>query len=228
LADDVVAISISVQDERLHDFDCGMKPMTIGRELASAWALAVSYPLECLVSLRVPRRFVQTQDAVIMVHGRGGDRTNLLVLSLLLRMAGFDNLGFFSYPRRQSIEISVAQLVETAAQADSGVGVHFIGHSLGGTIARSAAAESENGRTRSLVTLAAPYSTLQQSPRELAIFGTDDPIVTPPAGPTFPDGMYKRLVVLRNTGHLGVLHHEEAIRITLSELTANRHRPPFE
>ena len=228
LADDGGAITISVQDERPHDFDRGMKPLTLGRELASAWALAVSYPLECLVFLRVPRRFVQSQDAVILVHGRGGDRTNLLTLSLLLRMAGFDNLGFFSYPRRQSVEISVAQLVEMAAQADGGAGVHFIGHSLGGTIARGAVAQSENGRTRSLVTLAAPYSTHQQSPREVAIFGTDDPIVTPPAGPTFPDGMYKRLVVLRNTGHLGVLHHEEAIRITLGELIANRHRPLFE
>jgi len=37
--------------------------------------------------------------------------------------------------------------------------------------------------------------------------------------------MFKRLIVLRNTGHLGVLHHDEALRITLSELTANRTAP---
>ena len=158
----------------------------------------------------------------MLIHGRGGDRTNLLALSLLLRMAGFDNLGFFSYPVRQSLEVSVAQLAEMAAQADGGAGVHLIGHSLGGTIARRAVARSENGRIRSLVTLGSPYSTTQQSPREVAIFGIDDPIVPPPAGATFPDGMYKRLIVLRNTGHLGVLHHEEAIRITLGELVGNR------
>jgi hypothetical protein len=34
--------------------------------------------------------------------------------------------------------------------------------------------------------------------------------------------MYKRLIVLRHTGHLGVLYHAEAIRITLTELTTNR------
>jgi hypothetical protein len=199
-----------------------MNPLTIGRELMSAWALAASYPLEWLAILHVPRRFRQSEDAVILIHGRGGDRTNLIAMSLLPRMAGFDNIGFFSYPARQSVEVSASQLAEMAAQADGGAGVHFIGHSLGGTIARMVVEQSESGRTRSLVTLGAPYSTAQQSPREVAIFGLDDPIVRPPYGPTLPDGMYKRLIVLRNTGHLGVLHHEKAIRITLSELSENR------
>jgi pimeloyl-ACP methyl ester carboxylesterase len=203
---------------------CSMNPLTIGRELVSAWALAASYPLECLAILQVSRRFRQSEDAVILIHGRGGDRTNLLVMSFLLRMAGFDNIGFFSYPTRQAVEVSASQLAEMAAQADCGAGVHFIGHSLGGTIARMVVEQSENGRTRSLVTLGAPYSTTQQSPREVAIFGIEDPIVRPPSGPAFPEGMYKRLIVLRNTGHLGVLYHEEAIRITLSELSGNRPR----
>ena len=91
-----------------------------------------------------------------------------------------------------------------AAQADGGAGVHFVGHSLGGTIARRAAARSENGRLRSLVTLGSPFSPAQHSPHEVAIFGSDDLIVPPPPGTTFPDGMYKRLIVLRHTGHLGV------------------------
>ena len=199
-----------------------MKLLSVKRELASAWTLAASYPLEALTIWQIPRRSRRSRDVVILIHGRGGDRTNMLVLSLVLRIAGFDNLGFFSYPLRQSVEVSAAQLAEMAAQADDGAGVHLIGHSLGGTIARSAAARSESARVRSLVTLGAPYSTTQQSPREVAIFGIDDPIVPPPTGPAFPDGMYKRLIVLRNTGHLGVLHHEEAIRITLGELAENR------
>jgi pimeloyl-ACP methyl ester carboxylesterase len=201
-----------------------MNPLSIGRELLSAWALAASYPLECLALWQVPRRFGQPDDAVILIHGRGGDRTNLLAMSFLLRTAGFDNIGFFSYPARQSLEVSASRLAEMAAQIDGGAGVHFIGHSLGGTIARLAVEQLENGRTRSLVTLGAPYSTTQRSPREVAIFGLDDPIVPPPSGLAFPDGMYKRLIVLRNTGHLGVLHHEEAIRITLGELSANQFR----
>lgn len=198
-----------------------MNPISIGRELASAWALMASYPLDCLTILQaqIPSR---SRDAVILVHGHGGDRTNLLAMSVVVRMMGFDNIGFYAYPARQLVEVSASQLAEMAAQADGGAGVHFIGHSLGGTIARMASARSEEGRMRSLVTLGAPWSATQHSPDEVAIFGSDDPIVPPPRGRSFPDGMYKRLIVLRNTGHLSVLHHEETIRITLSELTANR------
>lgn len=201
-----------------------MNPITIGRELASAWALTASYPLDCLTILqaRIPRRFRRSRDAAILIHGNGGDRTNLLAMSALLRLAGFDNIGFFAYPARQSVEVSASQLAEMGAQADGGAGVHFVGHSLGGTLARMAAARSDHRRTRSLVTLGSPWSAAQRSPDEVAIFGSDDPIVPPPRGQTFPDGMFKRLIVLRNTGHLGVLHHNEAIRITLSELSANR------
>jgi palmitoyl protein thioesterase len=202
-----------------------MNPISIGRELASAGALMASYPLECLTILQVPRRFRQSRDAVILIHGRGGDRTNLLAMSLLLRLAGFDNIGFFTYPARQLVEVSASQAAEMAAQADGGAGIHYIGHSLGGTIARMAAARSHKSRTRSLVTFGSPWSATQRSPDEVAIFGSDDPIVQPPRGRFFPDGMFKHLIVLRNTGHLGVLHHEEAIRITLSELTANRTAP---
>ena len=199
-----------------------MNPITIGRELASAWALVASYPLECLTFLQIPRSLRRSRDAVILIHGNGGDRTNMLALSILVRMTGFDNVGFFSYSMRQSVEHSASQLTDMAAQADGGAGVHFVGHSLGGTIARRAAARSEKGRLRSLVTLGSPFSPAQHSPHEVAIFGGDDLIVPPPPGPTFPDGMYKRLIVLRHTGHLGVLYHAEAIQITLIELTANR------
>jgi pimeloyl-ACP methyl ester carboxylesterase len=201
-----------------------MNPISIGRELVSAWALVASYPFDCLTILQaqIPHRFRTSRDAVILIHGNGGDRTNMLGMSMLLRMSGFDNIGFFTYSARQSVEDSASQLAEMAAQADGGAGVHFIGHSLGGTVARMASARSENGRTRSLVTLGSPWSATQRSPREVAIFGSDDPIVAPPRGAAFTDGMYKRMIVLRNTGHLAVLHHDEAIRITLGELKANR------
>jgi hypothetical protein len=199
-----------------------MNSISIGRELASAATLMASYPLECLTILQVPRSFRRSRDAVILIHGHGGDATNLLAMSLLLRLAGFDNIGFFTYPPRQLLEISASQAAEMAAQADGGAGVHYIGHSLGGTIARMAAARSDKTRTRSLVTLGSPWSASQRSPDEVAIFGSDDPIVRPPRGHSFPDAMFKRLIVLRNTGHLGLLHHDETLRIMLTELTANR------
>ncbi|HEX3408887.1 MAG TPA: alpha/beta fold hydrolase [Candidatus Binataceae bacterium] len=201
-----------------------MNPISIGRELVSAWALAACYPFDCLTILQaqIPRRFRQSRDAVILIHGNGGDRTNLLTMSILLRLNGFDNIGFFSYSARQSVEISASQCAEMAAQADGGGGVHLIGHSLGGTIARLAAARSAPRRIRSLVTLGAPWWPSQHSADEVAIFGSDDPIVRPPPGPTFHHGMFKRLIVLRNTGHLAVLHHDEALRVTVGELIANR------
>jgi pimeloyl-ACP methyl ester carboxylesterase len=202
-----------------------MNPISIGRELASAAVLTASYPLQCLTILQIPRRFRRSRDAVILIHGHGGDPTNLLAMSLILRLAGFDNIGFYGYPIRQSVEISASQAAEMAAQADDGAGVHYIGHSLGGTIARMAAARSDKSRTRSLVTLSSPWSATQRSPDEVAIFGSDDPIVHPPRGNSFPDRMFKRLIVLRNTGHLAVLHHDETLRITLSELRANRAAP---
>ena len=204
-----------------------MNPISIGRELASVWALMASYPFDCLTILQaqIPRRFRVSRDAVILVHGNGGDRTNLLAMSMLLRISGFDNIGFFSYSARQAVEDSASQLAEMAAQTDGGAGVHLIGHSLGGSIARMAAARAESGRTRSLVTLGSPWWASQYSPNEVAIFGSDDPIVAPPRGATFRDGMFKRLIVLRNTGHLAVLYHDEALRITLGELTTNRIAP---
>ena len=72
------------------------------------------------------------------------------------------------------------------------------------------------------MTLCAPDATRQQSLREVAIFGLDDPIIPPPVAPTLPDRMYQRLIVLSNTEHLDVLHHEDATRITLDEASANR------
>jgi pimeloyl-ACP methyl ester carboxylesterase len=199
-----------------------MNPIAIGRESASGWTPTASYPLDFLTILKSPRRFRQPHDTVILVHGHGGDRTNLLAMSTLLRMAGFERIGFFGYSTRQPVEISASRLAEMAARANGGAGVRLVGHSLGGTIARLAAACSANSRIRSLVTLGSPYSPNQQSPGEVAIFGSGDPIVWPPPGRFFPGGMFKRVVVLRNTGHLGLLHHDEAIRITLSELAANR------
>ena len=205
-----------------------MNPISIGREVVSACALMASYPFDFLTILqaRIARGLPTSRDPIILVHGNGGDRTNMLAMSLLLRISGFGNIGFFTYSARQSVEDSAGQLAEMAAQIDGGEGVHLIGHSLGGMIARMAAARTDHRRTRSLVTLGSPWSATQRSPHEVAIFGNHDPIVAPPGGRTFPDGMFKRLIVLRNTGHLALLYHEDAICIALRELTANRTPSP--
>ncbi|HVC44240.1 MAG TPA: alpha/beta hydrolase [Candidatus Binataceae bacterium] len=199
-----------------------MNPITSAREIAAAGMLLASYPLEVLTRLQFPRGWRRSRDTVILAHGLDGDRTNLLAFALALRLAGFDTLGFFEYPARQALEVSAAQMAEMGAQADGGAGVHLIGRSLGGPIARMAAARSANGGVRSLVTIGSPYAAECHSPSEVAIFGAEDPIVPPPRGDRFPHGMFKRMIVLRNTGHLGVLYHERTVCVTLAELAAHR------
>jgi len=199
-----------------------MNPFTVYRELAAAGTMLASYPLDYLIRLGLPVGMRLSRDAVILSHGLGGDRTNLAALAAWVRLAGFDNVHFFEYPTRQPIDESAAQLMELITRSETGSGIHLIGHSLGGTISRIAAANMREGAVRSLVTLAAPYQHSQPNRHEIAIFGDEDPIVRPPGSEY--RGVFKRIAVLRNTGHLGVLYHPETIGIALAELWKNRVR----
>ena len=199
-----------------------MNPFTMYRELAAAGTMLASYPLDCLIRLGLPVGIRLSRDAVTLSHGLGGDRTNLAALAAWVRLAGFDNVHFFEYPTRQPIDESAAQLIELITRSETGSGIHLIGHSLGGTISRIAAANMREGAVRSLVTLAAPYQHSQPNRHEIAIFGDEDPIVRPPESEH--RGVFKRIAVLRNTGHLGVLYHPETIRIALAELWESRVR----
>ncbi len=199
-----------------------MNPFTMYRELAAAGTMLASYPLDYLIRLGLSVGIRLSRDAVILSHGLGGDRTNLGALAAWVRLAGFDNVHFFEYPTRQPIDESAAQLMELITRSETGSGIHLIGHSLGGTISRIAAANMREGAVRSLVTLAAPYQHSQPNRHEIAIFGDEDPIVRPPESEH--RGVFKRIAVLRNTGHLGVLYHPETIRIALAELWKNRVR----
>jgi pimeloyl-ACP methyl ester carboxylesterase len=69
---------------------------------------------------------------------------------------------------------------------------------------------------RHLVTLGAPYYAGRLSSRELAIFGTDDPLVVPPE-PRY--GAHGRIKILRDCGHLALLYHPGAIREVVAHLT---------
>ena len=79
---------------------------------------------------------------------------------------------------------------------------------------------TSNGAVRSLITLGSPYTLRQQSPAEVAIFGDEDPLVPPPDDP-IPHAAFKKMLVLENTGHLGVLYHRETLRTIESELSSN-------
>jgi pimeloyl-ACP methyl ester carboxylesterase len=197
-----------------------MNSRTIVTEIAAAGALIGSYPLDWMWRRAEPYRCAPGSEPVILAHGFGGGRSNLLGLASYLRLAGFDNIIYFEYPRWQSIDDSAAQLGQLVEEKDRGV--HLIGHSLGGTISRRYAANAPTGAVRSLITLGSPYSYGQHSPHETGIFGDDDPIVPAPIEEMLQVGAFGRIVIMHDVGHLALVFHPEVLRIIATELRANR------
>jgi pimeloyl-ACP methyl ester carboxylesterase len=200
-----------------------MRTQTIYRELTAAGILLASYPI-VWVAEYAGLCGAGPGAPVVLLHGLGGNRTNLLALSTYVKMAGFSNVSYFEYPRAQSVANSAENLADFVDTLDKGSGVHLVGHSLGGTIARRFAAAHPRA-VRSLVTLGSPYRYDQTSPIELAIYGDEDPIVPPPLVRRLRPGAVKRAIILPKTGHLGVLYHGDTLRIVESELSSNTGRP---
>lgn len=200
-----------------------MKSRTVVTEIAAAGALIGSYPLDWLVKRGEPYFCEPSSEPVILLHGFGGSRSNLLALGAYIRLAGFDNVSYFEYPRWQTLTDSAAQLGRVADEKSGReCGVHLIGHSLGGTVARRYATGAPRRAVRSLITLGSPYSYGQWSPRELGIFGDDDPIVPAPVEGLTNSAAFGRIVTLHDVGHLALIFHPEALRIIGTELRANR------
>jgi pimeloyl-ACP methyl ester carboxylesterase len=200
-----------------------MNSRTVVTEIAAAGALIGSYPLDWLVKRGEPYFCEPSSEPVILLHGFGGSRSNLLALGAYIRLAGFDNVSYFEYPRWQTLTESAAQLGRVADEKSGGDGgVHLIGHSLGGTVARRYATGAPRRAVRSLITLGSPYSYGQWSPRELGIFGDDDPIVPAPVEGLTNSAAFGRIVTLHDVGHLALIFHPEALRIIGTELRANR------
>ncbi len=201
-----------------------MTSRTVYRELATAGLLLASYPIDLITrqSERFLPRLGLVRDPVILAHGLGGSRANFLAFAAYIRMTGFSNISYFEYARWQSIAESAEQLDEMVKEVAPTGGVHLIGHSLGGTIARRFTAIAPRGTVRSLITIGSPYSLSQISPREFAIFGDEDPIVPAPPAEMVSEQMFKQMVVLDDTGHLAILYHPETLRVAASELRLNR------
>lgn len=201
-----------------------MNSRTIVTEIAAAGALIGSYPLDWLLRKTEPYYPAPCSEPVILAHGFGGSRSNLLGLAAYLRLAGFDNIVYFDYPRWRSIDDSAEDLGRLVEEKGGANGAHLIGHSLGGTIARRYAADAPTGAVRSLITLGSPYSYGQRSPAEIGVFGDDDPIVPAPIEEMLPSGAFGRIIVLHDIGHLALVFHPEVLRIIGTELRANRAR----
>src|SRR5260370_18191410 len=174
-----------------------MNSRTIVTEIAAAGALIGSYPLYWIRRRAEQYHGIADSEPVILAHGFGGNRSNLLALAAYLRLARFDNVTYCQYPRWQSIEDSAAELGHLVEEKGGATGVHLIGHSLGGTIARRYAADAPAGAIRSLITLGSPYSYGQRSPQEIGIFGDDDPIVPALSEAMMPPGAVASIVGLR-------------------------------
>jgi pimeloyl-ACP methyl ester carboxylesterase len=193
------------------------------RELVAAAILTASYPLGLIESRLRPYQ-PRWGDAIVLVHGLGGDRSNLLPVEAYLRMAGFGNIVYFEYPVRQSLGFSVAKLLELIEQVSDAHGaVHLAGHSLGGVMARESARRARSGTVRSLITLGSMYDPNQLSPRELAIFGAEDPLVAVPRPEALRPEAFRRTVVLPATGHFAVLYHPRAWQSLLAEIRSHRY-----
>ena len=91
-----------------------MKSRTVITEIAAAGALIGSYPLDWVVRRGEPYFCEPSSEPVILLHGFGGSRANLLALAAYLRLAGFDNVSYFEYPRWQTLTDSAAQLGRVA------------------------------------------------------------------------------------------------------------------
>jgi len=192
------------------------------RELAAAAILTASYPIDLLES-RLRRYQPRWGDAIVLIHGFGGDRSNLLPVGAYLRMASYVNVVYFEYPARQSLGLSVAKLLELVQQLGEEHGsVHLAGHSLGGVIARECARRTRSGAVRSLITLGSPYDPNQLSPRELAIFGEEDQLIAAPSPEALRPEAFKRTVVLPATGHFALLYHPRTLQSLLAEIRGNR------
>ena len=87
-----------------------MNSRTVITEIAAAGALIGSYPLDWLVKRGEPYFCEPSSEPVILLHGFGGSRANLLALAAYIRLAGFDNVSYFEYPRWQTLTDSAAQL----------------------------------------------------------------------------------------------------------------------
>ena len=75
-----------------------MKSRTVVTEIAAAGALIGSYPLDWLVKRGEPYFCEPSSEPVILLHGFGGSRSNLLALGGVHSAGGFRQRFIFRVP----------------------------------------------------------------------------------------------------------------------------------
>jgi len=158
-------VSASTSAENfLRDQEVAQRPLWREAFVGLDWLALRSSPV--YYGFGVPRG---DRSAVIVVPGFMGTDMYLQEIYYWLRRIGYRPYMSRIGLNAECVNTLVDRLSETItkAQAETGGRVHLIGHSLGGVIARSAAAQRPD-RVASVITLGSPFRGIRSHPLVLA------------------------------------------------------------
>ncbi|HEY2230032.1 MAG TPA: alpha/beta fold hydrolase [Xanthobacteraceae bacterium] len=115
-----------------------------------------------------------TQEVVLLVHGYGAHWVMLEPLRRALQRQGFRALSWRYGSLRGSIETHAARLAAKAKELDQDSGIerlHFVGHSMGAIVVRSALAMAQPKKLGRVVLLAPPNRGARLADLALRLFG---------------------------------------------------------
>ncbi|MHC1789785.1 esterase/lipase family protein [Solidesulfovibrio sp.] len=239
----------------------GRTAACLGRGLATAvtslLAMIVTYPLGPLVATgRRGRAAVPGRPVVVCLHGLYHNPAAFLAFRPALARAGFDQLVVLGYSSFGSdFEAEAGRLgARLRCGTHPDAPLLFLGHSLGGLMARRLAAEPDLGRrTRAVVTLGTPHrgsalaglalgrlgrslrpgsrllARLAALPdpagaRCIALCSPVDNLVVPDTG-LLPDRPGWQVVVTPPVSHVAMLYHPEVIALAVAALGRPDGRP---
>jgi pimeloyl-ACP methyl ester carboxylesterase len=189
----------------------------LGSELSALVGVVGSLPWRSLVHDTLAENGAHPVP-VVLVHGFFGDPTNFTRLRRHLARHGIRRFASFAYAPRLDYPRLARALharIDAVRQVTGSRQVDVVAHSLGGLIARYLVQDGGALVVRRLVTLGTPYLAHANPPHELAVFASDDPLVPPPA-----DRMRRRMIVVHDCGHLGLLTHPRALAAVVRHLSA--------
>jgi pimeloyl-ACP methyl ester carboxylesterase len=115
-----------------------------------------------------------THEAVLLVHGYGAHWVLLEPLRRALERQGFRVVNWHYGSLRGSIETHAARLAAKAKELDQDSdveSVHFVGHSMGAIVVRSALASAQPKKLGRVVLLAPPNRGARLADLALRLFG---------------------------------------------------------
>jgi len=115
-----------------------------------------------------------TREAVLLVHGHGAHPVLLEPLRRALARQGYRAVNWRYRSLRGAIEAHAAELAAKAKELDEDLDIerlHFVGHSMGAIVVRSALARSRPRKLGRIVLLAPPNRGARLADLALRLFG---------------------------------------------------------